>query len=175
MKVFDHRKAAIKAIILLVLTVFTGLNYARYDQSKNRAEAQAMMIAKLNGLESRIKELRNRYSYVVHGEMPLTELNRIIEKTVKKNNIPIHRIGQISQERSKRIDKSDFVKNRVKFNLRGVTMEALIRVLHELSVSETSMIVQNIHLKLDPNDEREFWSAEATLVYYIYSKMIDET
>jgi hypothetical protein len=107
--------------------------------------------------------------------MPLTELNRIIEKTVKKNSIPIHRIGQISQERSKRIEKSDFVENRVKFNLRGVTMEALIRVLHELSMNETSMIVQNIHIKVDPNDERELWSAEATLVYYIYSKMIDET
>ena len=70
------------------------------------------------------------------------------------------------------LKKSGTKEKPIRFDLNDVTLEELIKVLHELTTGETPLDVSTLFLKVPRGAEKEErWSAEATLTYLIYSPM----
>ncbi len=160
----------LRLILLGVLCAMTGWSFDRLHKAREEAEVEAATLSQCRRLEHRIKNLKKGPSLAVNQEMLLTEVNRTIEKAVKHNGITLESIEHITQERSKRYEDTPYKEKPIRFDLHDVTLEELIRVLHELTTGASPLGVSALFLKVPRGEEKgERWSAEASLTYLIYS------
>lgn len=168
------RSLILLAVLALMLISLLCINYKRMVSAKAQANSQARILHKCKSIEKDLKRLNESPQCALMEEMPLTELNQLIESTVKRNRVSIGHIGRISQDRSNKVDGSEYVENQVKFTVQRASLMSIIKILRSLSIDSDHINIKEITLKESKNGREELWSLITTLSYFVYAPEVKD-
>lgn len=163
------RFIVIAVITTVMFIIITLINISELLQKMKVAESSLQLVMDCKKLERQIDELNLSDVYALDEEVPLTEMNQIIEEAVKYHNVPIQAIGKITYEGTQSHKDTDYQISNVKFNIHSITIEKLVKILINLLKRCTFINIQDVHLKALKDNTQEGWSAVISLSYFIYS------
>lgn len=160
--------AACLVTLLVALTLASVLHLSDAKAAANDAHAN---LARVTALASRIQELRKSENRaVVHGEQQIESSKNWVERA-QAAQIPEHQISKIDPLPPKKIGNTDYSRDDVFIELKGVTAHQLLEFLLKCEAGEDGYQSSSVHLSRVPNapSDRDLWNADLVLTRMLFT------
>ena len=121
-------------------------------------------------LAERIESLRRRPTMAGDSEMAMTQLAGLVEQASQAANLPDRSVARVWPQRPRRIADTAYKENPTQVQLRGVSLEQLIRFLDHMIGQTEGLNIGSLRLQAPRDTARQgLWEADADLSYLVYA------
>jgi hypothetical protein len=170
MNTANHRRAWLYAAVAASLAVLTLLAFVELRSARAAATAALKNLADCEQLAAEVVKLGGRPSHVTMQAHSATEVARRIEAATQVAQIPSNCLVRIDPQPPRRLGDTAYKEQATHVDLREVSLQQLLRFLHELERGETPLRAKSLRLAAPAQVatgavSSETWGAELTLTY----------
>lgn len=158
-------RPAILAILLLAALVWSYMVLGGYRDAALAAQSDYNHCLRDS---ARIAACRQRPAVAAEQEQLAGQTLGMIEAAAKDANIPPEKLLRINPEAAQRVGETDYREKPTQVTLKGVTLEQVVRLMHELATGEPGLSAKSIQLTPASPDAADSWTAEIVFSYLIY-------
>lgn len=164
------RQRILVSVLVGLLCVTAYWNHGRLRQSQAAVMSGRESLQDCRDAAQTIRMLRRRPAMAGSQEMQLTEITRRIEQAVQTAGASANDIMLIRSQPPRRVEDTVYKEKPTQVTLRQVTLQEVVRFLHELTGDDSGLRAGNLRLTA-PRDQQtgDTWSVEVTLTYLIYA------
>lgn len=177
-----HHRGFQAAVLTLGLLCVLGWSWGYCAQQRGAALTAAQDAATCQRLAQQIQSLRQRPSIAGSEQLQTTELARRIEQAARAAGIDVAAsLVRIVPETPQRIGEGPYLQAPTSVTLRGLSLQQVLSVLHQLSSTDAALSTRDLRLSAprEGSDEAsgavERWDVELTICYLIYSPPRQDT
>lgn len=170
--------------VTLALAASIALTFWRYQDW--RAAQAAVEVARENlnrcqDLAEQIREVQQRPTMAALEETSITTLATVVESAAERARIPKSAIIRVEPQPMRRIGETDYKEQASLVEMRAVSLQQLIQLLHTLLTEQSELDVGSLRLSaprydVEPNaDAIETWLVEVTLTYLIFAPQVTKS
>lgn len=156
------------AILAALLLVAVAWSYSAFDGYRRAALAAQSDYNYCQRDSARIAACRRQPAVAAEQEQLDGQTLGMIEAAAKAANIPAEKLLRITPASAQRVGETDYREKPTQVTLRGVPLEQVVSMMHQLATGEPGLNAKSIQLTPAAPDSVDSWTAEIVFSYLIY-------
>jgi hypothetical protein len=169
-----NRNLITMSSLIVLLIAALVWSYGRLSDAHGLAQRSAEDLARCAQFTKKIQQLQAKPAVARDVELQTGEFASRLETAARGAGITLDQIVRVSPEAARRVTEGPYKEKPTRLEIRSVSLQQLVALLHPLSTGERAQNVRSIRLSQPHEADRpNVWNAEITLSYLIYSPTRD--